>query len=219
MLKDKLFHRQIEPWVLVGCLFVVTALYYTRQNLWQILAFLIMAGGILYWNISIRQGNLINADTLKLRKKKLWLQILLALALSIFGWYYFDYYVQLTRGRELEWGFGGSYAAVFMIIAVSVAEEIFFRGYLQNKFNPRYKMLTRVLLAVCLMALYKNAVHMWEGWHWALHAELFFVGVLHNILPSLWMEWSDNLAGPLLLHVFWDLLVYAPMEGIPYWVF
>ena len=51
-----------------------------------------------------------------------------------------------------------------------------------------------------------------------LHIELFLLGVVHNILPSLWMEWSGSLVGPLLLHVFWDLLVYAPMSEIPYWV-
>jgi membrane protease YdiL (CAAX protease family) len=115
-------------------------------------------------------------------------------------------------------GYGGSFPAILAILAVSTAEEFFFRGYLQNRLNRRLSIWARSLIAVVALALFKNVVHMWEGMALILHIELFLLGIVHNILPSLWMEWSGSLVGPLLLHVFWDLLVYAPMSEIPYWV-
>ena len=138
--------------------------------------------------------------------------------LAVFGWFYFRLYVYLTRGEPMSLGFGGSYPAILIIIIVSTVEEFFFRGYLQNRLSSHYSLWKRVLIAVIAMAFYKNIVHMWEGMSLILHIELILIGILHNILPSLWMEWSNNLVGPLLLHVFWDLLVYAPMSSIPYWI-
>ncbi|MFC1936688.1 type II CAAX prenyl endopeptidase Rce1 family protein [Chloroflexota bacterium] len=214
-----MYKRRVEPWVLLVGLYSVTLLYYTRQPIYQIFAFVVMLGVAWYWNRSIRHGNAVTAETLKLKSKHLVRDVLLALGLSVFGWYYFNYYVTLTRGTPLTFGYGGSILAVVTIVVVASAEELFFRGYLQNKLNPDFNLLFRALIAVTALALYKNAVHFWEGLPLILHLELFFIGVLHNILSSLWMEWSDSLVGPLLLHVVWDLLVYAPLETIPYWVF
>lgn len=167
----------------------------------------------------IRHMNVMIRREFRLTLKRFWLQALIAIGAAIFGWLYFRFYVQWTHGYQIELGYGGSVAGILAIIAVASAEEIFFHGYLQNRLRSHHGLWGRVLIAVLAMAFYKTVVHMWEGVPLIFQLELLFLGILHNVLPSLWMEWSDSLMGPLLLHVFWDLLVYAPLGGIPSWVF
>ena len=138
--------------------------------------------------------------------------------MAFFGWYYFSLYAYWTRGQSIRLGYGGSLANILTILAISVAEAVFFRGYIQNRLGGRHPLWRRVLIAVVALALYKNVIHMWEGMPLLLHVELFLIGIVHNILPSLWMEWSGSLVGPLVLHLVWDLLVYAPQCAVPYWV-
>ena len=204
--------------MVTGGLYALTSLYYTRSLPFQILGFLILVAVALYWSYSIRYGANLSWRDLKLTSKRPWLDAVLALLLAVFGWFYFSIYLSVTRGEPIRTGYGGSPAAAVTIILVATAEELFFRGYLQNRLSQHHPLWRRALLAVVALALYKNVVHMWEGMPLTLHLELFLLGILHNILPSLWMEWSGSLVGPLLLHVIWDLLVYAPMETIPYWV-
>jgi membrane protease YdiL (CAAX protease family) len=208
----------VEVVVVTGGVFAFTALYYTRVFPLQVLSALVLIAVAGYWSYAIRRGPGLTWSDFKLTTHRLWLNVLIAAGLAIFGWFYFSGYTYLTRGYFLQLGFGGSLNAVLVIIAVSVAEELFFRGYLQNRPSYRYSMWQRVLITVLAIALYKNVIHLWDGMPLLLHIELLLVGILHNILPSLWMEWSGSLVGPLLLHVFWDLLVYAPMSEIPYWV-
>ena len=212
-----LFDSRFEPFLVVGGLYLFTSLYYTRYPPLQILSFVILLVMAFYWGLVFRRNRWGWKD-FKLTKDKWLRHTLIAAALAIFGWGYFSLYNYLTRGEWIPLGFGGSYPALFAIISVAIAEEVFFRGYLQNRLAAHHPRWRRVLLAVVALALFKNVVHMWEGLPIGLHLELFFLGVLHNILASYWMEWSDSLVGPLLLHVFWDLLVYAPLSAIPYWV-
>jgi membrane protease YdiL (CAAX protease family) len=177
-----------------------------------------MVGVSIYWSVALRSDPERSWRDFKLTTNKLGLNVLIAVALAFFGWFYFSVYLNLTRGQPLKLGYGGSFPAILAILAVSTAEEFFFRGYLQNRLSRRLSIWARSLIAVVALALFKNFVHMWEGMALILHVELFLLGIVHNILPSLWMEWSGSLVGPLLLHVFWDLLVYAPMSEIPYWV-
>jgi membrane protease YdiL (CAAX protease family) len=214
----KILAPKFEPFTITGGIFLFTLLYYTRKIPLQIVSFIVLILVTALWAHTIRQRGLSWSD-FKLSKKQLWLQVIIALGLSIFGWFYFRQYVIWTRGTEIPFGYGGNFLAVITIVLVASTEEIYFRGYLQNRIQPHFRMLARVLIAVFAMAFYKNIVHIWEGMSLLAHLELLFVGILHNILPSLWMEWSDNLWGALLLHVFWDLLVYAPLIEIPYWVF
>lgn len=217
-LRERVFDPVIEPFTVTAGLYAFTALYYTRQFPLQLLSFFILIAVAGYWGYSIRFVRPMTLADFKLTSHHLGRTVLLALGLAIFGWFYFNLYVNLTRGEQLEIGFGGSVPALLTIIAVSTAEELYFRGYLQNRLGDRYRLWQRVMITVIAMAFYKNIVHMWNGMPLALHLELLLVGILHNVLPSLWMEWSGSLVGPWLLHVFWDLLIYAPMSGIPYWV-
>ncbi len=209
---------QSEPLIVTGGLYALTSLYYTRSLPFQVLSFLVLMAVAAYWSHAIRSGPGFSWRDLRLTSRRLWLHAVLALILAILGWYYFSIYLSLTRGQPIRVGYGGSLPAVMTIVVVASAEELFFRGYLQNRLGQNHPLWRRALLAVIALALYKNVVHMWEAMPLILHVELFLVGILHNILPSLWMEWSGSLVGPLLLHVIWDLLVYAPMESIPYWV-
>lgn len=214
-----LFNPKYEPWVVLGGLYTFTALYYTRQLPLQLLSFAVLLGVTAYWSHAIRRGTSLSWSDFKLNRHRIVLQVGIALGLAVFGWFFFRYYVYLTRGEWLQLGYGGSPAAILAILAVASAEEIFFRGYLQNRLESRYRLWARVLIAVLALAMYKNVVHLWEGMPLVLHLELLALGLLHNVLPSLWMEWSGSLVGPLVLHVAWDLLVYAPLPEIPYWVF
>jgi membrane protease YdiL (CAAX protease family) len=213
-----LYDAELEPFLVTGGLYAVTALYYTRTGLLQLLGGIVLIAAASYWAFAIRRRPGLSWGDFKLTSHRLWVNIVLAAGLAIFGWFWFRFYVHLTRGESISLNFGGSVPAILTIIAVSVAEEFYFRGYLQNRLAGRYRMWTRVLIAVVAMAVYKNFVHLWEGMTLVAHVELLLIGILHNVLPSLWMEWSGSLVGPLLLHVFWDLLVYAPMGTIPYWV-
>jgi membrane protease YdiL (CAAX protease family) len=217
-LRQKALALKWEPLIVTGGLYALTSLYYTRSLPFQALSLLVLIAVAIYWSHAIRHGTGLSRRDLKLTSRRLWLHALLALLLAIFGWFYFSIYLSVTRGQPIKVGYGGSLPAVLTIIVVASAEELFFRGYLQNRLSQHHPLWRRVLLAVVALALYKNVVHMWEGMPLILHVELLLVGILHNILPSLWMEWSGSLVGPLLLHVIWDLLVYAPMETIPYWV-
>lgn len=217
-LKQGVLDPRHELTVTVGGVYAFTTLYYTRQLPLQVLSLFLLLAVAAYWGYTLRRGEGLTWRDLKLTTRKLWLNVLIGIGLAIFGWFYFSLYNYWTRGRPLELGFGGSYPAILAILAVSVTEEIFFRGYLQNRLSRRHSLWPRVLMAVFAMAFYKNIVHMWEGMPLILHLELLFVGILHNILPSLWMEWSGSLVGPIVLHVVWDLLVYAPRDTIPYWV-
>ena len=214
-----LFEPKYEPFAVTGGLYLFTALYYTRQPLLQVISFVVLILVTAYWVYAIRNVNVMRLQDFRLTTKKFWLQVGTALGLAIFGWFFFRLYIQTTRGFQIELGYGGSLVAIFAAISVAVAEEIFFRGYLQNRLRPYHGLWKRVLIAVFAMAFYKVVVHMWEGTALVFQVELLLLGILHNVLPSLWMEWSDSLVGPLLLHVFWDLLVYAPMGTIPPWVF
>jgi membrane protease YdiL (CAAX protease family) len=217
-LRQNLWDPGLEPFFVTGGIYAFTALYYTRQAPFQVLGLVALVVVASYWGHAIRRGPGLSWRDFKLTTKKLWLNVVIAIGLGIFGWFYFDFYSTWTRGRPLQLGYGGSFAAIMAIIVVSVAEEVYFRGYLQNRLSRRYRMLSRVVIAVVAMAFYKNVVHLWSGMPLILHIELLLVGILHNILPSLWMEWSGSLVGPLVLHVVWDLLVYAPQGIIPDWV-
>lgn len=213
-----LFHPGLEPFLVTTGLFAFTLLYYTRTPALQVLSAIVLVLVTAYWSIALRRGNRMSLADFKLTRAGMGKQLLIAAGLAVFGWFWFRLYVYWTRGELISLGFGGSIPAIIAILLVSTAEEVFFRGYLQNRLAGRYGLLRRVLIAVFAMALYKNAVHMWGGMGLVQHVELLLIGILHNILPSLWMEWSGSLVGPLALHVFWDLLVYAPLATIPAWV-
>jgi membrane protease YdiL (CAAX protease family) len=217
-IKQRVLESDHQPLIVTVGLFAFTALYYTRNLALQIVSFFVLILVAFLWNHSLRQVGGFSWETFKLVKTKLLREIIIAVALAIFGWFWYGFYINLTRGHWIPFGFGGSYAAIVAIISVSVAEELFFRGYLQNHLGDRYSRVARILIAVVALALFKNVVHLWEGLPLGLHFELFYLGVLHNTLPSIWLEWSGSLVGPLVLHVAWDLLVYAPMSEIPYWV-
>jgi membrane protease YdiL (CAAX protease family) len=208
----------VEPFMVTGGLYALTALYYTRQIPLQALSLLLLLAVAAYWGYAIRYGPGLSWRDLRLTKKRWGLYVLIAIGLAFFGWCYFSLYAYWTRGQPIRLGYGGSLANILTILAISVAEELFFRGYVQNRLRGRHPLWRRVLIAVVALAFYKNVIHMWEGMPLLLHGELFLLGVLHNILPSLWMEWSGSLVGPLVLHLVWDLLVYAPQSAVPYWV-
>ncbi len=219
-LRRQFFSTRWEPWVITAGLYAFTAVYYTRVTGLQVLSYLLLFWVAAYWSLSIRAGERpMGLKDFKLTRQRWLLNTLVAIGIAIFGWFFFRYYVLFTRGEWIPLGYGGSVPAIFAILAVSVAEELFFRGYLQNRLADRYGLVARVLIAVVAIALYKNVVHMWEGMPLVLHAELFLIGVLHNVVVSLFMEKSGSLVGPLVLHVVWDLMVYAPLPGIPHWVF
>lgn len=207
-----------QPLIVTGGLFAFTALYYTRNLVFQLVSFLLLILVAFLWTHSLKHLGGFSWSTFKLVKTHVWRNIIIAVALAAFGWFYYGFYINLTRGHWIPFGFGGSFTVILVIIAVSTAEEMFFRGYLQNHLSDQYSRIARVLIAVVALALFKNVVHLWEGMSPGLHLELFLLGVLHNILPSLWLEWSGSLVGPLVMHVVWDLFVYAPMSKIPYWV-
>jgi membrane protease YdiL (CAAX protease family) len=218
MLKSYLSNSKVEPFLILGGSFIFTALYYTRRLPLQILSALILVTVIIYWSYAIRGKPGMSLRDFKLVRQRIFRNVLLAGCLAFLGWLYFSAYVHMTRGYWLRLGFGGSITVILAIIAVSTAEEIFFRGYLQNRLSLHFSLWRRVLITVLAIALYKNIVHLWDGTSLTAHIELLLLGVLHNILPSIWMEWSGSLVGPLALHVFWDLLVYAPMNTIPDWI-
>ena len=213
------FNPAREVALVTGGVYAFTALYYTRYLPLQIASGIVLMAVAVYWSRAMRRPTGMSWADLKLTTHHLWRNVLIAAGLAIFGWFWFNGYTYVTRGHFLEMGFGGSYSGVILIIVVSVAEEVFFRGYVQNRLSSRYSLWVRVIIAVVALAFYKNVVHMWDGMAFNLHIELLFIGILHNVLPSLWMEWSGSLVGPMLLHLFWDLLVYAPLSEIPYWVF
>jgi membrane protease YdiL (CAAX protease family) len=217
-LREYLSNTKVEPFVILGGSFTFTALYYTRRLPLQILSALILFAVIIYWSFAIRGKSGMSLHDFKLVRQRFGPNILLAACLALLGWMYFSAYVHMTRGYWLRLSFGGSITVILAIIAVSAAEEIFFRGYLQNRLRLHFPLWRRVLITVLAIALYKNIVHLWDGTSLTAHVELLLLGVLHNILPSIWMEWSKSLVGPLLLHIFWDLLVYAPMNTIPDWI-
>jgi membrane protease YdiL (CAAX protease family) len=207
-----------EPLLVTAGLYAFTALYYTRKVPLQVVGLLLLLMVVAFWGYAIRRRPGMTWRDFGLTTRKLWLNVGVGLGLAVFGWVYFSLYNYWTRGLRMKLGYGGSIGVILSVIAVSVAEEFFFRGYLQNRLSRRTGMWVRVLIAVMALAFYKNVVHLWEGMSVGAHVELFAIGVLHNILPSLWMERSGSLVGPLVLHLVWDLLVYAPRSAIPYWI-
>ena len=86
----KVFTSKNEPFAITGGIFLFTLLYYTRWLPAQVLSFVILMAVTAYWTLTIRQKGLTWQD-FKLSKNKLWLQVLLALGLAVFGWFYFFY--------------------------------------------------------------------------------------------------------------------------------
>ena len=107
---------------------------------------------------------------------------------------------------------------VVTILAVASAEEIFFRGYLQNRLGQYCSIWRRILLVAVAMTFYKSTIHFWSDKSLLSYVELFAWSSFLNIIPSLWMERSGSLIGPLVLHVAWDLLVYGSWSSIPPWI-
>jgi membrane protease YdiL (CAAX protease family) len=212
------YRSSLEPLLVTGGLYTSLALYYTRISVWQIISGVFLVSLAFYWSRALRDRPMTLAD-LRLSRKHLGLQVLIGAGLAVCGWFFFRYYVYVSRGMWLPLGYGGSLAALFSIVAVASGEEFFFRGYLQNRLRVRYALVARVLIVAAALALYKNIIHMWSGMPFIFHVELFTISGLLALITSLFLEWSDNLAGPIVLHVVWDLLVYSHLATIPYWVF
>ena len=167
-----IFDPGVEPFIVTGGIYAFTALYYTRLPALQVLSIILLIAVTVYWSRTILREPRMTWRDLKLTRRHFGRNFLLAMGLAIFGWFYYRVYVYLTRGVVIKLGYGGSLSAIVTIILVALAEEVFFRGYLQNRLNPRFGLLARVLLAVAAMAFYKNIVHMWEGLPLVLQAEL-----------------------------------------------
>jgi len=217
-LRSILLRPSLEPLLVTGGFYATLALYYTRTPSLQILSGFFLISIAFYWSRALRFRPMTLAD-LRITRNRLGLQVLIGTGLAVIGWFFFRYYVFLSRGIWLPLGYGGSLAPLFSIVAVAASEELFFRGYLQNRMRDGYRFIPRVLIVAGSLALYKNVIHMWTGMPVIFHVELFAVSGLLALITSLFLEWSDNLAGPIVLHVVWDLLVYAHLATIPYWVF
>jgi membrane protease YdiL (CAAX protease family) len=208
----------LEPFLVVGGLYATLALYYTRSSILQLLSGGLLFGVAFYWSRALQSRPMSLAD-IKLSRKHLGRQVLIGVGLAFIGWIFFRTYVFASRDLWLPLGYGGSPWAILSIVSVALAEEAFFRGYLQNRLRGRYSLIPRVLLVVLALALYKNIIHIWTGMPFILHIELFAISALLSMITSLLLEWSNNLAGPIVLHVVWDLMVYGHLATIPYWVF
>lgn len=216
--KKTFFDPRFELCTVTIGLYTGTFLYYTREPLLQALGLAGLVIVTVYWSYSIQRATVMSLRDFKLNTHRIGVNILVAIGLAIAGWLCFSLYNYLTRGNWLHLGYGGNLVGVLAVVSVASAEEVFFRGYLQNRLGLYYPWWCRVLLAAAAIAMYKNVVHWWREMPYVLHVELFLLGVLYNVFASLWMEWSGSLIGPLILHILWDLLVYAPLEAIPSWV-
>ncbi len=217
-LRSILLRSSLEPLVVTGGLYAALALYYTRISALQVISGVFLVSIALYWSRALGLRPMTLAD-LRITRDRLGIQVLIGIGLAVIGWLFFRYYVFFSRGIWLPLGYGGSFVALLSIVAVAGSEELFFRGYLQNRLRDRYRFIPRVLIVAASLALYKNVIHIWSGMPVIFHVELFAVSGLLALVTSLFLEWSDNLAGPIVLHVVWDLLVYAHLATIPYWVF
>jgi len=221
-LKDLYLHidERLEIISSILILYLSTALYFTRVWAFQfvavvLLTFLGVAITLRAWFGLYR----LNRATLGLVFSSGARDSILGLALAFLGWWLFSEYLYLTRGYRLAIGLSQSSSLIVTIFCIATAEEIFFRSYAHARLSKWLSPPTRVLAVSVALAGYKNLVHFWELQPILYHIELFAVTFMLSIPLSIWREASRSVAGPVVTHVVWDLLVYGALNEIPGWVF
>lgn len=216
--RQRFLNPRIELSLVLSGLYSGIVLYYTRRLPLQMAGVLILFLATLYWSYAIHFGEKMTLSGFGLTRKRLGLYIALGAVIGTLSSRLFSEYVGVTRGEQLSLQVGNSVPVILSILAIAVSEDLFFRGYLLTRlrhFSSRWWV--RVLLASCFMAVYKNAVHIWEGEPLIYYLELFATTMFNSVPALIWVEWTGSIATPMTSHFVWDLLVYSYSSDLPFW--
>lgn len=112
------------------------------------------------------------------------------------------------------------YFRTFCLVAVSIGlmEELLFRGFVQTRFQT-VSPYWAIFVAALAHASYKSALFLSPVTAGITPIWLFFSwSFLAFILLGALRHWSGSLWPPVLVHVIFDLLVYAENNEAPVWI-
>jgi len=93
------------------------------------------------------------------------------------------------------------------ILLIPVGEELFFRGYIQNKLQREFKPPISIFVTAVLFALihspYLNLILEFSNEDWHLFYLTFFGGIISGIL----FFKSKSIGSSIVFHVFWNTMV------------
>lgn len=220
---SKLYLRagvKIEPVGSVLMLYASTILYFTRLPNTQALAIMLLTIVGVLMALGIWLGpHRLNRDRLGLIFSGRIKDGAVGFMLAFLGWWLYSEYLHLTRGYRLAIGWGQSSSLLLTIVCIATAEELFFRSYTHARLLAWSSPLGRIIAVSAILGVYKSLVHFWEWRPILYHIELFLLTFTLSVLLSIWREISGSIAGPLVTHIVWDLLVYGTLGSIPDWIF
>ncbi len=94
------------------------------------------------------------------------------------------------------------------VLLIPIAEELFFREYIQNKLQKKTNIIVAILTASILFASihspYLNLIFdsVKQDWHW------FYLTIFGGILSGLLYYKSNSIGPPIIFHMFWNIMVY-----------
>jgi membrane protease YdiL (CAAX protease family) len=185
----------------------VIYLYYRGETLFQVIALVLFIAVLYVWTETIEGF----AD-FQLTKERWPLNIVIGvlIGLAMFGLY--------IAYRNFDFSSIEFNVSIFAAVSlVAAAEEFFFRGYLQGKLSPAFKIIPRVAIVTVLFGLYKVSVFSSMRGLFSL-AEIVAISCLGSVILSIELEKTHNLLAPVISHALWDNLVYSNMGTVPAWI-
>ncbi|MBU7031827.1 MAG: CPBP family intramembrane metalloprotease [Theionarchaea archaeon] len=185
----------------------VIYLYYRGETIFQALALILFIVVLYEWTETIG-----GFSDFQLKKEKWPLNVVVGvlIGLAMFGLY--------IAYRNFDFASIEFNVSIFAAVSlVAAAEEFFFRGYLQGKLSPAFKVIPRIAIVTVLFGLYKVSVFSSMRGLFSL-AEIVVISCLGSIILSIELEKTHNLLAPVISHALWDNLVYSNMGTVPAWI-
>lgn len=185
----------------------VIYLYYAGGSAVQLAAIVLFLGVLFVWTETIE-----SFEDFQLKKKEWKTNVAVGVVAGLAMFLIYIGYKRLDLSRI---AFNPSILVAVTMIAV--AEEFFFRGYLQGKLSEKFGIIIRIAIVTVLFGLYKVSVFSSMRTFFPL-AEIVVISCVGSVILSVEMEKTRNLLAPLISHALWDNLVYSNMENVPSWI-
>ncbi len=106
------------------------------------------------------------------------------------------------------------------VVIIAITEEITFRGIIQSETERvlQQRVTLIVLIPNFWFMLYKIVIyyHFFQGYTFLFSVIIPTIG---GIILSLVQFKTKNLINPILLHFWYNLILFWPLQAVPYWSF
>jgi membrane protease YdiL (CAAX protease family) len=204
--------------LVVAGLFLGILLYYSRQPPWPTVGLIVMLAASVYLALSLKYANPTSYTELHITRRKAGIYALIGLLVILPGWFFDSLYMYLTGRGWLQFGIATVPSLVISIVAIAIAEELFFRGYVQGRLKSiGGNRWVRIVVVCALFMFYKVLIHVWDGWSVVIYLEFFLFGAFKMLFETFWVDWTGSIVTPIVIHIGWDLIIFQGYAGLPPW--